>query len=84
MQRLTEMTQEQHEARYHARRREIAAQAAATRKRRTYPSKAQKAAFRRYTGVGLKGLTVAELELLSSHPYLSQSQQNQFAALAAA
>lgn len=65
----------------------LAQKAAATRKRRHakghYPSPAQKAAYRKLLQRdGRKLLTIAELQDLATHPALSASQREEFAAMA--
>ena len=61
------------------------AKAANTRKRRTYPTPAQKAAFAKsLQRDGRKLLTAEECELLATHPALMPQQKAEFAALAIA
>lgn len=58
-----------------------------TRRRRqaARPTKAQQAAFWKSVGRGGRGsLTVEELGLLATHPYLAASQRAEFAAMAQA
>lgn len=67
----------------------IAARAAETRKRRQaagrYPTPEQKEAAKRLTRRdGWKNITREDATLLATHPYFSESQREQFAAMVAA
>lgn len=57
--------------------------ATATRKRRSYPTPAQRAAFNKSLGRdGRSLLTAEECRLLAEHPYLLPVQRAEFAAMA--
>lgn len=66
----------------------LAQKAGSTRSRRAkagkYPTASQKLAERKLINQGITVLTRDELETLSTHPFFTVSQRNNFAALAAA